>query len=234
MAFHRKIGLIQQTRPDILVISECANPSILIERGITCFDIENVVWMGSNKNKGLAIFAFNGFGVQRYEPFFPTLRYILPARIVGPTRFNLIAVWAQNASAGITRKNQMGPLRRGLTNYRKLLDSGPTVIGGDWNSNAIWDKPGWKINHMTKVRQLGEHGLKSVYHETTGQRYGEETEPTLYWRDRRKDGKTYHLDYVFIPETWFSKIHQFSIGSFEDWVEPGYSDHVPIVLELDL
>ena len=41
-------------------------------------------------------------------------RYIAPVRISGPTEVNLLAVWAQNASAGVHRKHQLGPLRRGL------------------------------------------------------------------------------------------------------------------------
>ena len=45
-------------------------------------------------------------------------------------------------------------------------------------------------------------GLVSVYHELKGERHGEETIPTHYWRvfaprHRRKDGPTYHIDYVF-------------------------------------
>lgn len=231
MALHRKADALLSERPDIAVISECAHPDILAKRGETALADCSTLWMGTNPNKGLGVFAFNDYKVTRIEPFFPTLRYILPLRVNGPRTFNLIAVWAQNASAGVTRKHQSGPLRRALTKYRDFINSGPTVIGGDWNSNKIWDKPGWRINHMAKVEILDGMGLRSAYHAVTGERQGEETTPTHYWRDRRIDGPTYHIDFVFAPKDWLTEIEEFSVGTFNDWVGNGLSDHVPITIE---
>ena len=77
-------------------------------------------------------------------------------------------------------------------------------------------------------------GLVSVYHELKGERDGEETIPTHYWRDRRKDGPTYHIDYVFAPRHRLGAISNFYVGSFEDWCGNGLSDHVPIVIDIDM
>ena len=147
---------------------------------------------------------------------------------------NLLAVWAQNASAGVTRKHQAGPLRRALTTYQDFLSAKQAVVAGDLNNNAIWDKPGWRINHMPMVAALEKIGLRSAYHEISGEPHGQETIPTHYWRDRRKDGPTYYLDYIFLPEPWFAAVRHFSVGSFEDWCGSGLSDHVPIVVEVAL
>ncbi|MET1416540.1 hypothetical protein ABVF61_30010 [Roseibium sp. HPY-6] len=231
MALHRKADALLSELPDIAVISECAHPDILAKRGEIALADCSTLWMGTNPNKGLGVFAFNDYKVTQAEPFFPTLRYILPLRVSGPRTFNLIAVWAQNASAGVTRKHQSGPLRRALTKYRDFINSGPTVIGGDWNSNKIWDKPGWRINHMSKVEILAGLGLASAYHTVTGEKQGEETTPTHYWRDRRIDGPTYHIDFVFAPDTWLEKTIDFSVGTFDDWIGNGLSDHVPITIE---
>lgn len=217
--------------PDIAVISECATPEILLKRGARGISGVQALWMGQNPNKGLGVFAFNGAPLSRHDPFYPTLRYILPVRVGGARPFNLIAVWAQNASGGATRKHQSGPLRRAITKYRDFILSGPTVIGGDWNSNKIWDRPGWRINHMTKVATLDRMGLHSVYHALTGDAQGEETTPTHFWRDRRKDGPTYHIDFVFAPRDWISSVSEFEVGRFEDWVGNRLSDHVPITIE---
>ena len=46
--------------------------------------------------------------------------------------------------------------------------------------------------------------------------HGAETVPTLYWRDRTKDGPTYHIDYVFLPSRWIEKV-TVEIGPFELW-----------------
>ena len=234
MALHRKADALLSLRPDIAVVAECASPERL--RSASRWDwIEgDPVWLGRNPAKGLAVLAFNGYRASLAEGFSPHLRYIAPVHIAGPVGFNLLAVWAQNASAGVTRKHQPGPLRLAMRRYHDFLSGGPTAIAGDFNSNAIWDKPGWRINHMTMVEKLRELGLRSAYHEITGERQGEETVPTHYWRDRRKDGPTYHIDYVFLPEGWFAAVKNFTVGTFEEWCGSGLSDHVPLVVDLDL
>ncbi len=232
MALHRKVDALLRLRPDIAVVSECANPDILAQRGADRLVNGSTLWFGSNPHKGLGVFAFNGFDLQRHDPFYPTLRYVLPVRVDGPGRFNLLAVWAQNASGGNTRKHQLGPLRRALSKYRDFIRSGPLVIGGDLNNNAIWDRPGWRINHMTKVALLDDLGLVSAYHALRGEAHGEETTPTHYWRDRKRDGPTYHIDYVFVPAGWLSSVGDFQVGTFDDWIGNGLSDHVPLLIEL--
>lgn len=68
--------------------------------------------------------------------------------------------------------------------------------------------------------------------EIRGEQHGRETTPTHYWRDRRKDGPTYHIDYAFVPENRVADIRGFTVGTFEDWCGAGLSDHVPITLDL--
>ncbi len=234
MAFHRKAEALRQLQPDIAVISECASPDVLTGRGLVGVSDENCLWIGDNPNKGLAVMAFNGYRVRRSEPYFPTLRFIAPIHVSGPQNFNLLAVWAQNASAGITRKRQSGPLRRSLGKYRDFLTSGQTLIAGDLNNNTIWDRPGWQINFDTMLRLLDALDLVSVYHHQTGERPGQELSPTLYWRDRKKDGPTYHIDYVFVPKARATTVSHFAIGEFEDWCGNGLSDHTPVVVDIDL
>lgn len=219
-------------RPDVAVISECANREVLTRLGYAGLGADNFVWMGKSQNKGLAVIAFNDHRLRRADPFHPTLRYILPVHVDGPNRFNLLAAWAQNASAGITRKHQLGPLRRGIKKYHDFLADGPSYVAGDLNNNQIWDKPGWRANHMTKVGLLAAHGLTSAYHHVTGEEHGAEQTPTHYWRDRSKDGPTYHLDYIFMPAVNAPHIKECSVGSFEDWVGNKLSDHVPVVVEV--
>ena len=191
----------------------------------------SALWVGTNPNKGLGVFAFGDFELCRHEPFFPTLRFFLPVHVSGPRRFRLLAVWAQNASGGITRKHQLGPLRRALSKYQDFLLAEPAVLGGDCNNNAIWDRPGWRVNHMPAVRRLEGMNLHSVYHALCGEAHGQESTPTIYWRDRKRDGPTYHIDYVFAPADWIASKSKFQIGSYDDWIGNGLSDHVPIIVE---
>jgi len=232
MALERKAERLLALKPDIAVVCECAEPSRW--RRAADWIEQAPVWIGENPSKGLAVFTFNGYTARLAEAYDRALRYIAPVHIGGPTACNLLAVWAQNASGGITRKHQLGPLRRALSKYRPFLAEHPSIIAGDLNSNAIWDKPGWRINHSAKVAIMEKLGLVSAYHRLRDEPHGQETEPTLYWRDRRKDGPTYHIDYIFLPIPWIAKVRDLRVGSFEEWCGSGLSDHVPIVAEIDV
>jgi len=234
MALHRKDEALLALRPDIAVISECAEPERL-HRLIRSNWIENdPIWIGHQATKGLAVFTFNGYRAHLSPNYWPNLRYLVPVRISGQATFNLLAVWAQNASGGVTRKNQLGPLRRALARYRDFLDDGPSMLAGDFNNNAIWDKPGWRINHMRAVETLSKRGLASAYHEIRGEAHGQETEPTIYWRDRTRHGPTYHIDYIFVPYEWLGSVRSFDVGGFDEWCGSGLSDHVPLVIDISL
>lgn len=234
MALHRKIDAVLRLRPDIAVISECADPVQLAAKSALDWIEAPPVWIGNNRHKGLGVFAFNGLSLSLSPAYDRHLRYIAPIAVGGAAAFNLLAVWAQNASGGVTRKHQLGPLRRGLSKYRSLLNPGPALIAGDWNSNAIWDKPGWRINHMAKVRILDDLDIVSAYHALSGEAQGEETVPTLYWRDRRGDGPTYHIDFCFLPRAWVERITHFEIGTFSEWCGNGLSDHAPLIVDIDI
>ena len=234
MALHRKWDELLSLKPDVAIISETANTDILHHRGLDEFDARTSAWMGKNPNKGLGVFTFNEFEITRHEPFYPYLNYVLPVHVTGRFDFNLLAVWAQNASAGITRKHQLGPLRRGMRKYDTFLRMGPSVIAGDLNNNQYWDKKGWRSNHMTMVEIAVEQGMHSAYHLSRGESHGAEREPTHYWRDRTKDGPTYHLDYIFASEPMISKMNSLEVGTFENWCGTKLSDHVPVILDCDV
>jgi exodeoxyribonuclease-3 len=233
MAFHRKFKALLGLAPDIAVVAECAAPSLLAER----IDLGRLsgtpVWIGENPHKGLAIFAFNDYSVRLAAFYRPGLRFLAPVVVDGPRAFHLLAVWAQNMSGGIRRKRQPGPLRLGLSYYRDFLASAPAIVAGDFNNNVIWDRPGWRINHAAAVARLADCGLASAYHEIRGEAHGRELTPTHYWRDRRKDGPTYHIDYIFLPKAWLDGSCRVEIGGFADWCGSGLSDHMPLVLDLD-
>jgi exodeoxyribonuclease III len=234
MALHRKFDAMLRLEPDIAVICECAEPARLQALAGSVNFGANTVWIGDNRNKGLAVFAFNGFAVRLAEPFHPTLRHVAPVRISGPVECNLLAVWAQNAGGGVTRKHQLGPLRRALTKYKGFLAERLSIVAGDFNNNVFWHRPGWRINHVNAVDSLAKLGLVSAYHELRGERQGSESVPTLYWRDRKKDGPTYHIDYVFLPSHLLGRVRHLTVGTYEDWCGPGLSDHVPIVVDINV
>jgi exodeoxyribonuclease-3 len=234
MALPRKLAALRSLRPDVAVISECAEPERLARKIKPRRLGADPVWIGDNPDKGLAVLARKGYRLSLAEDYDPSLRFIAPIRVEGPAAFNLLAVWAQNFSGGVTRKDQPGPLRLGLDRYRRFLTDGPAVVAGDLNNNIFWDKPGWPINHADAVDILADYGLVSAYHETRGEPQGAERTPTHYWRDRKKDGPTYHLDYIFVPREWIARVRELSVGRYAKWCGSGLSDHVPLAVDVAL
>ncbi|MFT7587729.1 MAG: exodeoxyribonuclease-3, partial [Cellvibrionaceae bacterium] len=196
------------------------------------------IWIGSNKHKGLVVLAFNGFKVKLADCYDPKLRFIAPVEIYKPgstsADFHLLAAWAMHANDGIRKKAMAGPLRDSLDIHADFLTAKPSIAAGDFNNNVFWDKPGWAMNFEDTVARFDELGMISAYHAQMDEAQGDESIPTHYWRDRKKDGPTYHIDFIFVPKEWESAITHFEVGTFEDWCGSKLSDHVPLSVDLQI
>ena len=102
---------------------------------------------------------------------------------------------------------------------------------GDFNNNVRWDKPRTR-RFGSMIDGYREAGLRSLYHEKSGEAFGQESVPTHWWRDRKVDGPTYHIDYAFVPQHWLP-VAEISVGTFEQSVTNGGSDHASLVVTLD-
>jgi exodeoxyribonuclease III len=238
MGVHRKFAhLTEELAPDIAVIPECATPEILMRKGLLGLEPSRAIWIGRNPNKGLAVFSFNQYEVQLAPCIDRSLEWVAPVEVKGPVGFRLLAVWAMSIA---TRGN--GPdLPRctepmaALDVYREWYADHPLVVAGDFNHNVIWDRPrATERNHSRTIRACSDAGLASAYHAWTGDEYGEEVAPTIYWRNRTEDGPRFHIDYAFVPREWVPSISSLEVGSYADWVGSKRSDHVPLVLDVDL
>lgn len=232
MALHRKFSALMSLQPDIAVIPECAKPEILRSKMDLPDDVA-IAWIGENPNKGLGIFGFNGYRVSLYDPHDQYPRFIAPVIATGKYNFNLLAVWAHNTKAEGWSGNQKAPFIRSIEQYRSFLHEPSTIVAGDFNNHVRWDKSGKINNHANAVAELASAGLVSAYHINRGVGHGAETEPTHYWRDRKKDGHTFHIDYVFLPSHWAPFITEMSVGAYEEWCGNKLSDHVPLTVEID-
>ena len=241
MAFRRKLEPLLSLGPDVAVISECAQPDIVREKlkgkAHLLPPATDIVWIGSNKHKGLAILAFNGYKVQLADCYDSKLRFIAPVEVWRPNSdgdadFHLLGAWAMHANDGIRKKAQAGPLRESLDIHAEFLTAKPSIAAGDFNNNVFWDRPGWAINFEDTVARFDQLGMISAYHAVMNEAQGDESIPTHYWRDRKKDGPTYHIDFIFIPKDWERSINHFEVGTFEDWCGSKLSDHVPLTIDL--
>ncbi len=223
MAFAKKRIFLDSLRPDIAVVSECSRDAVLACRD----EGYSACWWGRNKNKGLGVLAAKPWTLEAGRQ--PTQKWIAPVRVRGPLSFLLIAVWA-GPVGNIKEKNYIGQIFEAVTRHpRWFADRQPVVIGGDFNSNTIWDEGRKTRNHSAVVRLLSDRNLVSAYHVFFSEEQGKETRPTYYFWHR--EDRPFHIDYIFVPTSWRPRLRNVEVGTYEAWRPK--SDHVPIVVDID-
>lgn len=228
MAFRKKAKHILKYKPDILVVPECEHPNKLK------FEIDdilpkNVVWIGNNLNKGLGIFSYSDFKLEKLEIYNEDIKNIVPIKVTnGDFQFTLFAIWANNPSD--IEGHYIIQVWKAIHFYEKLIQSKKTILIGDFNSNTIWDKKSRIGNHSDVVEVLANKKIKSTYHEFFKMSQGKEAHSTLFMY--RHQLKPYHIDYCFASEDLIAKIEKVEVGDFEDWKH--CSDHTPLMVTFNL
>ena len=234
MALQRKLPALLTLNPDIAILPE-AGDTAHVPLSLDDPRSSTYLWTGRNRSKGLGVLARDPYRIELACAVEERLEWILPIRVTGPVDFVLLAVWAMNHRA--TNKypdgNQDRQALQALDVYADLLAEAPVVVAGDFNNAVLWDRPGNSGNFANMVEALTNRGLVSAYHQAKSIVLGEEADPTLYWRSQGIEGRTYHIDYCFVPEAWSDNTRA-EVGSHTDWVGSGLSDHVPVVVDVDL
>lgn len=211
--FRDKYSCIQHLNADIYVIQECENPQRYCKE-FSGF-CRNHVWYGEKDSKGLAVFAKQNIGIRVNDWPFYCLRHFVSVRVNDD--FDLLGVWASPPYIEEYYVYQAINIER----YNR-----DTVIIGDFNSNAIWDKKNKQRNHSAVVKILSEKNLISAYHYMTGEEQGKESKATFCMYGHRD--KPYHIDHCFLAA---ERIRDFQVLEANEWLR--YSDHMPLVLEID-
>lgn len=206
--FREKFPIIQKENADIYVIQECENPDKYQE--LFSKFLSNYIWYGEKDSKGLGIFVKPNVKMELNDWPVYCLRHFISVKI--NDSIDLLGVWASSPYIEEYYIYQ-------TINIDKYNEN--TLIIGDFNSNAIWDKDHGKRNHSAVVAELKRKNIVSAYHYITGEQEGQETRSTfcLY----KHNDKKYHIDYCFL-----NPIHlkEFLIFDSEEWLR--YSDHMPI------
>ena len=254
MALARKCQPLYDLHPDIAVIPECSQRDMELSRN----NQVDARWFGDNPRKGLGVLVAKPLRITRAEK--PPNRWVVPLSICGgPCDFRLIAVWAMPVKGSVvksyigqvyealtnnpqwfpTKPRSHAPVEAGLQPRLSSSDSSlrsvsanpkPVILCGDFNSNKLWDDHRKTGNHSAVVRLLEKRGLLSAYHHFFSEPQGHETRPTYYFWHRKTRG--YHIDYVFLPRAWASRIQSVQVGPHSDWSH--LSDHVPLCVDLTL
>lgn len=222
-AFRNKFQLFDFFNPDLLIIQECENPEI--SDGVYKDWAKNYIWIGENKNRGMAIFAKEQIKLNKLNWSDESLKLFLPCRVMD--NFNILAVWTKKSDSG--NYDYIGQFWKYLQINETHIKTDYILICGDFNSNVIWDKSGREWNHSEVVKKLNSIQIESIYHKITNENQGKESAPTLYMQ--RNLDKPYHIDYIFSSINLFNKDSFLEVGKSEIWLK--YSDHMPIFFETD-
>ena len=221
-AFRKKHKLLEEFDADLLIIQECEDPA----RSTSAYSewAGNHLWVGENKNRGLAVFARNGSSIADLEWNNQGLQLFLPCLVNG--NLTVLAVWTKQANSPTFK--YIGQLWKYLQVHGEKLATGNVIVAGDFNSNTTWDVWDRWWNHSDVVKELDAMGIKSLYHEIKKEVQGKETTPTLFLH--RKQERPYHIDYAFASTHLFDSSSEINVGSSEKWLQ--YSDHMPLLFEI--
>lgn len=223
MAFRKKLPVIADLKPDIVIVPECERPD-RFQFDLYSQKPTDILWHGSNPNKGLAVFSFSEYRFKLLDCHNDSLKTILPILVTGKDfEFVLFAIWANNP---MEKGGQyIEQVWKAIHFYEDLLDRN-TLLIGDFNSNTIWDKQHRESNHSSVVQKLAEKGIHSVYHLFYKQEHGKENHPTFF--TYRHQDKPYHIDYCFASDYFVKRLQHVEVGSYEKWT--AYSDHKPLIV----
>jgi endonuclease/exonuclease/phosphatase family metal-dependent hydrolase len=225
MALDRKMSALSALRPDIAVLQEVSSQDIA--------RYPESCWIGNNPKKGMGVVGLNGFRVRRHPSWDPKIEFVVPIEVSGPQDFLFLGVWAMHNRAlkRVDERPNRWQLLQALEVYESLLRSRPSVVAGDFNNAVRWDQPGKASNHSAAVQKLRNLGLVSAYHVSRAVAQGREPDPTLYWMWHQNSG--YHIDYIWLPDTWAPAIKTVELGDYPTWVGGQLSDHVPLSVDVE-
>jgi exonuclease III len=227
-AFRKKADFIISHQPDILVVQECEHPDKYVFSSTTKKPTSQY-WYGDNTHKGISVFSFSNCKLELLPVFNPEFRYIIPFQVIGLNHsLTLFAIWAMNNKEHYDAR-YIGQIWLAINHYKNLLDT-PSILIGDFNSNKIWDYKGRVGNHSDVVRKLSDHNIQSIYHNHFHIEQGVEIHPTFFLQ--RNLNKPYHIDYCFASDDILHKVKNVEIGTYDNWT--AYSDHSPLLIDLDL
>lgn len=226
MAFRKKYHDIINEAPDLLIVIECEQKSKL-EDALSETNYKQIIWFGDNIHKGIAIISFVDFKIKLFSNYSTEYRYVIPLHLSGKIDFDLYVIWAMPNLTN-RKRGYVGQIWAAINYYSdRLSKQENSILIGDFNSNAFWDKERKKGNHSDVVNFLAAKGIVSLYHSLNDEAHGGEKQATQYmYRDQTKP---YHLDYCFLSKHLVQKQTELSVGKFDPWIKQ--SDHMPLIID---
>jgi hypothetical protein len=188
-------------------------------------------WAGQLPRKGLAVASF-GEPLTRGEERAGAGSYTVATETQNGV--GVLGIWTCPPK-GSTYGAQA---RATIDTHADWLRETPSIVAGDFNLAPFGIEDGRNGILRTLFTDLEALGYRSVYHHFFGEEFGAETRPTYF--HRRKEADRFHIDFVFLHRDLLPQLRAVEVGAYDRWVArrsefvAGHSDHVPIVVDLDL
>lgn len=212
-----KIDHVLGMGADLYVIPECAN-----RKYIVLPDGYGMLWTGDDDipRKGLGVIWNTRYSVRLAEEF-QKIRHHLPLIVEGEgVQIFILACWP---TMGHEQKTYPQLLLEAIEAYSSCLDRFPSLAIGDFN--CYIGQSGVRQGAATFedcIQAFNTHCMSSIYHDQTGEAFGNESQPTFFWRF--KENSPFFLDYAFSNLTSLS----LEIGQWEKEL----SDHRPLIVRI--
>lgn len=151
-ALRKKLAEADSLNADVLIIQECEDPA----KSDKAYQewAGSYLWIGTNKNKGVGVFPKSSNTVERlnWSDTFQIqglqsssastswttdeLLLFLPFSLNG--KYNVLSCWTKGDDSQIF--GYMGQFWKYLQIHRQDLDQEDTIVLGDFNSSAKWDR----------------------------------------------------------------------------------------------
>ena len=213
-----KIDHILAMGADLFILPECSSREhISIPAGY------DMLWCGDDNltEKGMGVIWKKHLSI-RIVPEYKKIKHIMPLIVdgAGYPKF-ILASWP---TVWKVKKTYPQLLLEALKEYSFYLDRYASIVVGDFN--CYTGQSGVKRSTGTFedcIAEMEKHGLRSMYHEQTGEAFGKETTATFYWHFKQE--KPFFLDYAFSCIEPIS----FVIGEWEREI----SDHRPLLIDIE-
>lgn len=141
---------------------------------------------------------------------------------------SILAIWSCPQSGGAPAYGAQ--VVAALDAYQEEISTGDVIVAGDFNigqSMSSGTPKDWASPARARWEALG---LCSVYHAFHAETLGGATKSTYF--HRRHEDQGFHIDYILIHKDRIPAVEAVEVGTYQEWVATGVSDHVPIIIDL--
>lgn len=135
---------------------------------------------------------------------------------------DILAAWVKS------KGDYVRPAMQTITHFLRNSRARHKIVLGDFNLNPSFDRNPRTGRAGALVQALAARGLRSLYHEATGESMGAETRATHHFLYNA--ARPFHIDFIFASQSL--GLQHFELGAAADWLGKGRGDHLPLVAHL--